>query len=608
MKSSLIDLELANNYYQIPELEVMKSSAYNAFFVEKWDNQSQLHLVPKHNKIGAHSQRIYDSYHPFGLKHKRWISLIKKFGKNVRIQTVVYEEKLSKDLLNHTFNEQALRIYMNNIHGRSYKSNLLIYYSKVNRLFANFRILTNFFESIFKNFVHKIQSIVYPTSSNFYSYGIWTYIFSSISSMTIPISVLRSKFNFQFISFLCETIQKELKSLKKHENTSKRTILLSLISFISNTPPEFWSKVLTLRKPLVRSIDPYSQIPDEYQYFYEPEPSSKSRKKAKTKNPKQTDEFCLLFEKEQQKLDEELVEISKAPAKAFVVSRRPDPKEREKERLKLEMEQREKEIREMEQRNREQKEKEKRDWDRKQRDRDNKKKREDEKRYRQKEERLRREREERERRQRERENKEMEDRQRKIEIKEKEERERNEREMEERKRREEEEFEKEVQEQKKREQEKLEQEQRIKEQLEKEQQEKEQREKEQREKEQLEKEIREKEQREKEQREKEQLEKEIREKEQKEKELFEKEQFEKEQSEKEQREKEQQEKEQKDKEQQEFEQRKNEEKEKDLQENMPKDIEQIKSESLGTQQQLKEQNKSQKCMNLYLFVIWATYD
>ena len=35
MKSSLIDLELANNYYQIPELEVMKSSAYNAFFVEK---------------------------------------------------------------------------------------------------------------------------------------------------------------------------------------------------------------------------------------------------------------------------------------------------------------------------------------------------------------------------------------------------------------------------------------------------------------------------------------------------------------------------------------------------------------------------------------------
>ena len=35
MRSSLIDLELANNYYQIPELEVMKSNAYNAFFVEK---------------------------------------------------------------------------------------------------------------------------------------------------------------------------------------------------------------------------------------------------------------------------------------------------------------------------------------------------------------------------------------------------------------------------------------------------------------------------------------------------------------------------------------------------------------------------------------------
>lgn len=76
MKSTLANVDVADNYYQILEMEKLntnKENTYNAFIVDRFDNQPQLHLVPILSKIGSHSQRIFDTYYPFGFKNKRCI-------------------------------------------------------------------------------------------------------------------------------------------------------------------------------------------------------------------------------------------------------------------------------------------------------------------------------------------------------------------------------------------------------------------------------------------------------------------------------------------------------------------------------------------------------
>ena len=158
----------------------MSNKAYNAFVVEGEDIHSHVHLVPRLFRLGDYAHRVYGTFQPFGLKKKRCCCTINntKSKDTMHLNGILYEENLSKDLLTHTFSDEAVWRYFSNINRRTYKSNQWLFASNANYWFSEFKVFTNFFELIHMNFSKLLQHIVYPSATYLYSSGSAAHMFS----------------------------------------------------------------------------------------------------------------------------------------------------------------------------------------------------------------------------------------------------------------------------------------------------------------------------------------------------------------------------------------------------------------------------------------------
>jgi len=159
---------------------------------------------------------------------------------------IIHEGNIFKSMILQTFSPEGVNKALLELRIRSYKIDPLVYFRNTNYWLSQFRIITEFFQHLYMNFLKNVWSILIPSKHRFYSiYGALN-VFSEISVLTVPLTTLLVTPGVGFTNLIHQFIAKRGRNKYKK---SKIYILDKIWSYYDQAPADFWDYVYNPQKP-----------------------------------------------------------------------------------------------------------------------------------------------------------------------------------------------------------------------------------------------------------------------------------------------------------------------------------------------------------------------